>query len=99
MLSYKESLKILKETSALVEGHFILSSGLHSDKYIQCAKLLSKPQKAKDLCQSLAEKNTENFNNSVFRCYGVFNFITNSIIVIFKPENIFFIFLDFNIPL
>ena len=63
MLSYKESLKILKETDALIEGHFILSSGLHSDKYIQCAKLLSKPQKAKDLCQSLADKIKENFND------------------------------------
>ena len=30
MLSYKESLKILKEANALIEGHFILSSGLHS---------------------------------------------------------------------
>tara|TARA_A100001011_G_scaffold37983_1_gene35977 strand:+ start:938 stop:1498 length:561 start_codon:yes stop_codon:yes gene_type:complete len=56
-------LKILKETDALVEGHFILSSGLHSDKYIQCAKLLSKPQKAKDLCLSLAEKIKENYKN------------------------------------
>ena len=41
MLSYKESLKILKETDALLEGHFILSSGLHSDQYVQCAKLFS----------------------------------------------------------
>ena len=41
MLSYEESLKILKETNALLEGHFILSSGLHSEQYIQCAKLLS----------------------------------------------------------
>ena len=49
MLSYKESLKILKETDALLEGHFILSSGLHSEKYVQCAKLLSKPEKAKKL--------------------------------------------------
>ena len=48
MLSFKESLKILKETDALIEGHFILSSGLHSDKYVQCAKLLSKPHKSKD---------------------------------------------------
>ena len=56
MLSYKDSLKILKETNALLEGHFILSSGLHSDKYIQCAQLLSKPEKAKDICNSLAEK-------------------------------------------
>tara|TARA_Y100001958_G_C20943930_1_gene349194 strand:+ start:90 stop:671 length:582 start_codon:yes stop_codon:yes gene_type:complete len=63
MISYKESLKILKETDALQEGHFILSSGLHSDKYIQCAKLLSKPNKAKDLCKSLAEKISNKFKN------------------------------------
>jgi len=61
MLSYKESLKILKETNALLEGHFILSSGLHSDKYVQCARLLSKPKKAKDICISLAEKIKQNF--------------------------------------
>ena len=61
MLSYKESLKILKETNALLEGHFILSSGLHSDKYVQCAQLLSKPEKAKDICNSLAEKIRENY--------------------------------------
>tara|TARA_B100000959_G_C14858019_1_gene573064 strand:- start:551 stop:1132 length:582 start_codon:yes stop_codon:yes gene_type:complete len=63
MLSYKESLKILKETNALLEGHFILSSGLHSDKYVQCAKLLSKPEKAKELCLSLAEKIKEKYKN------------------------------------
>ena len=63
MLSYKESLKILKETDALIEGHFVLSSGLHSDKYVQCAKLLSKPQKAKDICLSLAEKIKEKYSD------------------------------------
>tara|TARA_B100000767_G_C19662049_1_gene491453 strand:- start:437 stop:1018 length:582 start_codon:yes stop_codon:yes gene_type:complete len=56
MLSYEESLKILKETKALIDGHFILSSGLHSAKYIQCAQLLSKPNKAFAICNSLAEK-------------------------------------------
>ena len=49
MLSYNESLKILKETEALLEGHFILSSGLHSKQYIQCAKLLSHPKEAEIL--------------------------------------------------
>ena len=63
MLSFKESLKILKETKALIEGHFILSSGLHSDKYVQCAKLLSKPDKSKEFCISLSEKIKENFQN------------------------------------
>jgi orotate phosphoribosyltransferase len=56
MLSYEESLKILKETKALLDGHFILSSGLHSPQYIQCAQLLSKPHLAVNFCNSLAEK-------------------------------------------
>ena len=62
MLSYKESLKILKETNALQEGHFVLSSGLHSDQYVQCAKLLSHPKKAELICSSLCEKIKKNFN-------------------------------------
>ena len=56
MLSYEESLKILKETKALLDGHFVLSSGLHSAQYIQCAQLLSKPSKSANFCKSLAEK-------------------------------------------
>ena len=62
MLSYKESLKILKETKALLEGHFILSSGLRSRQYVQCAKLLSHPKKAESVCSSLCEKIEKNFN-------------------------------------
>ena len=61
MLSYEESLKILKETNALIEGHFILSSGLHSSKYVQCAQLLSKPTKAFNICNSLAQKINQSF--------------------------------------
>ena len=63
MLSYEESLKILKETKALIDGHFILSSGLHSPVYVQCAQLLSKPNKAYKICNSLAEKIKSSFNN------------------------------------
>ena len=62
MLSYEESLKILKETEALLEGHFILSSGLHSKQYIQCAKLLSHPEKAEIICSSLCEKIKKDFD-------------------------------------
>ena len=62
MLSYNESLKILKETNALLEGHFILSSGFHSNQYIQCAKLLSYPKQAEIICASLTEKIKNNFN-------------------------------------
>ncbi len=63
MLSYEESLKILKETKALIDGHFILSSGLHSPRYVQCAQLLSKPQKASQICNSLAEKIRSSFKD------------------------------------
>ena len=62
MLSYNESLKILKETNALLEGHFILSSGLHSNQYVQCAKLLSYPKQAETICAALTEKIKSNFN-------------------------------------
>ena len=61
MLSLEESLKILKETNALIEGHFILSSGLHSPRYVQCAQLMSKPDKAIKMCESLAEKIKKEF--------------------------------------
>ncbi len=63
MLSHKKSLDILKKTNALLEGHFILSSGLHSSKYIQCAKLLSFPSKAEKICKSLANKIKKKFKN------------------------------------
>ena len=61
MLSHKKSLNILKKTNALLEGHFVLSSGLHSSKYIQCAKLLSFPNLANSICKSLAQKIKKKF--------------------------------------
>jgi len=56
MLSLKNSLKVLRKTNALIDGHFILSSGLHSQLYIQCAKVLSYPNLASKLCISLSKK-------------------------------------------
>ena len=61
MLSSKDSLAVLKKTRALLEGHFVLSSGLHSSKYVQCAKLLSKPSLASKICLSLAKKIRKEF--------------------------------------
>ena len=63
MLSHKKSLSILKKTNALLEGHFVLSSGLHSPKYIQCAKLLSFPYLANEICFSLAKKIKKTFKS------------------------------------
>ncbi len=56
MLSLKNSLKVLKKTNALLEGHFVLSSGLHSGQYVQCAKLLSYPKLSEKFVKSLAFK-------------------------------------------
>ena len=61
MLSSKDSLAVLKKTNALLEGHFVLSSGLHSSKYVQCAKLLSYPHLSKNFCNSLSKKIKKNF--------------------------------------
>jgi len=61
MLSHKKSLNILKRTKALLEGHFVLSSGLHSDQYIQCAKLLSFPHLAQKICVALCKKIKKKF--------------------------------------
>lgn len=49
-LSYDETLAILKETGALKEGHFRLTSGLHSDHYVQCSQLLKYPRIAEKVC-------------------------------------------------
>jgi orotate phosphoribosyltransferase len=51
-----EILNIFREHAALLEGHFILSSGLHSDRYIQCALVLQHPRVAEKLCAELAAK-------------------------------------------
>ena len=61
MLSLKDSLAVLKKTKALLEGHFVLSSGLHSPRYVQCAKLLSYPKKSEKFCKSLSTKIKKKF--------------------------------------
>ena len=62
MLSLEESLKILKETNTF-RGPFILSSGLHSPQYVQCAQLMSKPSKASKICLSLSQKIRKEIND------------------------------------
>lgn len=49
-------LEKFRETNALLEGHFILSSGLHSSKYLQCALALQKPEDAVVFGRAIAAK-------------------------------------------
>lgn len=55
-LTASEVHRLLRETGALLEGHFLLTSGLHSPRYIQCARLLQHPALAERACRALAEK-------------------------------------------
>lgn len=56
MLSDEDVLSEFRDAGALLEGHFILSSGLRSPKYLQCARVLMDPARAERLANALAEK-------------------------------------------
>ena len=56
MLTQDQMLEIFRKTGGILKGHFILTSGRHSDTYMQCAKLFVDPKSSEMLCKSLAEK-------------------------------------------
>ena len=55
MLTGDAVLQEFRDAGALLEGHFILSSGFHSSAYLQCARVLMDPRRAERLCGALAE--------------------------------------------
>src|SRR3954469_565113 len=56
MMTEQEVLDEFRNADALLEGHFILSSGLRSPRYLQCARVLMDPARAERLAQALAAK-------------------------------------------
>lgn len=54
-MTNEEILEVFKQTEGVLKGHFLLTSGRHSDTYMQCAKLFVDPQKSEMLCRELAE--------------------------------------------
>ncbi len=56
MLTHEQVLDEFRSAGALLEGHFVLSSGLHSSRYLQCARVLMDPQRAERLCKDLTQK-------------------------------------------
>jgi len=56
MLTHDQVLDEFRAAGALLEGHFILSSGLHSSRYLQCARVLMDPGRAERLCRDLAAR-------------------------------------------
>jgi len=55
MISQQRVLEVLKEAGVLLEGHFLLTSGRHSNKYLQCAKIFRNTNYSEELCSALAE--------------------------------------------
>ncbi len=53
-MNKEEILKIFKDTGVMLEGHFLLTSGRHSDKYMQCAKLFVDPEISEKFAKQLA---------------------------------------------
>ncbi len=65
-MSESKILQLLKETRAILSGHFVLSSGLHSDTYVQCARLFMHPWHGRELAELLAAKVKESgFNPTI----------------------------------
>jgi orotate phosphoribosyltransferase len=58
-MEHGRAMELLKTTGALLEGHFLLTSGNHSDTYIQCAQLLSRPDRAVAFMEDIAEHFTD----------------------------------------
>lgn len=56
MLTRERVEEILKEAGVLLEGHFLLTSGKHSNRYLQCAKIFRNTKYSEELCAELAEK-------------------------------------------
>jgi len=56
ILKEQEVFQEFVDAKAILKGHFILSSGLHSDTYMQCARVLMNPNIASKLCSALAQK-------------------------------------------
>ena len=54
-LTREDILRIFMDTEALLEGHFILTSGVHSGSYFQCAKVFQYPWHAETLCREIAD--------------------------------------------
>jgi orotate phosphoribosyltransferase len=69
-MKHEDVLNEFRAAGALLEGHFILSSGLHSSRYLQCARVLMDPARAARLCKALAAKITDRIDLVVSPAMG-----------------------------
>ena len=80
-MSKVDVVEILKKSDALLEGHFLLSSGKHSNRYVQCAKVLRFPEYAEQVLSTVVEQikdldidlvGYEEINNRIKRAFDIF---------------------------
>ena len=55
-MTQERALELFSKAGVLLEGHFRLTSGRHSNRYLQCAKIFRRPDYSEELCAALAEK-------------------------------------------
>src|SRR5882672_8929375 len=55
-MTEEDVLAEFRAAGALLEGHFVLTSGLHSPRYLQCARVMMDPRRGERLCRALAQK-------------------------------------------
>ena len=65
MLTEKQIIDEFLAADAILKGHFILTSGLHSDTYVQCARVLMNPNRAGRLCEELARRVKESIKEKI----------------------------------
>ncbi|HBG55578.1 MAG TPA: orotate phosphoribosyltransferase, partial [Ruminococcaceae bacterium] len=54
-MTQQRALQIFEEAGVLMKGHFLLTSGRHSDRYLQCAQIFRNPKYSEEICGALAE--------------------------------------------
>ena len=79
-----DAITLLKQSGALLEGHFLLSSGRHGDRYFQCARLLSYPDKAAEALSQVVEKLKEDIKAGKLRIDVVVGPAIGGIIVAYE---------------
>jgi len=64
-MKHEKVLEEFRNAGALLEGHFLLSSGRHSERYLQCARVMMDPTRAARVCRALAKKVKEEINKEI----------------------------------
>ncbi len=80
----KDTITLLRESEAMLEGHFLLSSGKHSDRYFQCARLLQYPDKAAEALTPVAERIKKDIEDGKLRIDAVCGPAIGGIIVAYE---------------